>query len=343
MKYPTIVDRLGSCQNGRRDRASGGRNRMSSSHANRHAPESRQGAVQPCESRSPVTYAEVARELGVDAGTLSKWVAQAKPEEVGDPSDNPFQMAEELRRLRRENDRLKRENEMLPKASALFASHRPWATRRRGRSSRSCCPTGIPAASPRCAACCMSPGRATASGRRGGPASMPGGTPSSWGWCARCGRRAGDLRLAQGLHAARARRRLRPREARGARHARARLGRRARAVRQEPGQCGEEGQAGQRRPRPRETPLRRRRARPGVVRRHHLRAHAPGLAVPGGRDGHVAEKDGGAGRWATGQARGWPTTRPGRRSQGGGLPRAVSITATIPQKTHTCSFRHFRW
>ena len=51
---------------------------MSSSHANRYTPEFKQRAVQLYESRSPVTYAEVARELGIDAGTLSKWVAQAK-------------------------------------------------------------------------------------------------------------------------------------------------------------------------------------------------------------------------------------------------------------------------
>ena len=38
------------------------------------------------------------------------------------PDANPFQMAEDLRRLRRENERLKRENEILLKASAFFAS-----------------------------------------------------------------------------------------------------------------------------------------------------------------------------------------------------------------------------
>jgi len=95
---------------------------MSSSHANRYTPEFKQRAVQLYESRSPVTYAEVARELGVDAGTLSKWVAQARPGEDADESDNPFQMAERLRRLQRENERLKRENEILLKASAFFAS-----------------------------------------------------------------------------------------------------------------------------------------------------------------------------------------------------------------------------
>jgi transposase len=49
-------------------------------------------------------------------------VAQASPDDGADKSDNPFQMAEDLRRLRRENERLKRENEILLKASAFFAS-----------------------------------------------------------------------------------------------------------------------------------------------------------------------------------------------------------------------------
>ena len=95
---------------------------MSSAHSNRYTPEFKQRAVQPCESKSPCTYAEVARELGVDAGTLSKWVAQAKPSDDAEKTDNPFQMAERLRKLQRENERLKRENEILLKASAFFAS-----------------------------------------------------------------------------------------------------------------------------------------------------------------------------------------------------------------------------
>ena len=95
---------------------------MSSAYSNRCTPEFKQRAVQLYESRSPCTYAEVARELGVDAGTLSKWVAQARPGDDAEGPDNPFQMAEGLRKLRRENERLKRDNEMLLKASAFFAS-----------------------------------------------------------------------------------------------------------------------------------------------------------------------------------------------------------------------------
>lgn len=64
------------------------------------------------------TYAETARELGVDPGSLSDWVRRADAAQAP-PEDNPFQMAEDLRR---ENERLKRENEILLKSSALFAS-----------------------------------------------------------------------------------------------------------------------------------------------------------------------------------------------------------------------------
>lgn len=71
--------------------------------------------------KSGTTYAEVARGLGCDPGSLSDWVKKADAAECA-PGDNPFQMAEQLRRLKRENERLKRENEILLKASAFFAS-----------------------------------------------------------------------------------------------------------------------------------------------------------------------------------------------------------------------------
>ena len=67
------------------------------------------------------TYAETARELGVDPSSLADWVRRADAAQAP-AGDNPFQMAEDLRRLRRENERLKRENEIPLKASAFFAS-----------------------------------------------------------------------------------------------------------------------------------------------------------------------------------------------------------------------------
>ena len=71
--------------------------------------------------RSNTTYAAVARDLGVDDGTLSKWVREADGA-TGDPGDNPFVMQEQIRQLRRENARLREENEILLKASAFFAT-----------------------------------------------------------------------------------------------------------------------------------------------------------------------------------------------------------------------------
>ena len=79
-------------------------------------------AVQPHNGRG-TTYAEVAREIGVDPSSLADWVGRASAAAPGAEAD-PFQMAEDLRRLRRGNERLKRENEIPLKASAFFASRR---------------------------------------------------------------------------------------------------------------------------------------------------------------------------------------------------------------------------
>lgn len=86
----------------------------------KYTAELKQRAVQLYRERGG-TYAEIDRELGVDPGSVSDWVKRADAA-GSDPSANPFQVAEESRRLKRENERLRRENEMLLKASAFFAS-----------------------------------------------------------------------------------------------------------------------------------------------------------------------------------------------------------------------------
>lgn len=86
----------------------------------RYTAELERRAVELCRERG-CTYAELARELGCDAGSISDWVKRADAAGSA-PDRNPFQMAEELRRLRREYDRLRAENEILLKASAFFAS-----------------------------------------------------------------------------------------------------------------------------------------------------------------------------------------------------------------------------
>lgn len=66
--------------------------------------------------------AEVARDLGVNEGTLGNWVSKAK--RAGTIKEKPLDAGgrEELRRLQEENRRLKMERDFLKKAAAWFAS-----------------------------------------------------------------------------------------------------------------------------------------------------------------------------------------------------------------------------
>ena len=85
----------------------------------KYTAESRQQAVRLYRARGG-TYAEIAGELGCDAGSISDRVKRADAAQAS-PEDNPFRVAEENRRLRREVERPRRENEMLLKASAFLA------------------------------------------------------------------------------------------------------------------------------------------------------------------------------------------------------------------------------
>lgn len=118
----------------------------------RHTAEFKQEAVGPY-GKSGTAYAEVARGPGCGAGSLSDWVGKANAAGSA-PDANPFQMAEDPRGLKRENERLKRKNEMLLKASALFASRQLQAFPQRGRS-----PSPNPSTSPvgRCRRCARAP------------------------------------------------------------------------------------------------------------------------------------------------------------------------------------------
>ena len=88
----------------------------------KYSAESRQQAVRLYRERGG-TYAEIAGELGCDAGSISDRVKRADAAQAS-PEDSPFKVAEENRRLRREVERLRRENEMLLKASAFLAGRR---------------------------------------------------------------------------------------------------------------------------------------------------------------------------------------------------------------------------
>lgn len=92
-----------------------------SSPSPKYTPEFKQKAVELYRSTEGATYAQIGRELGCDAGTVADWVRRADSA-AACPADNPFALAEDVRRLRRENERLRRENEILLKASAFFAS-----------------------------------------------------------------------------------------------------------------------------------------------------------------------------------------------------------------------------
>ena len=86
----------------------------------RYTAEFKQKAVE-LYRKSGATYAEVARGLGCGAGSLADWVKKADATGPA-PDANPFQMAEDLRRLEEgERAAQARENEMLLKASAFFA------------------------------------------------------------------------------------------------------------------------------------------------------------------------------------------------------------------------------
>lgn len=89
----------------------------------KYSAESRQQAVRLYRERGG-TCAEIARELGCDAGSISDRVKRADAAQAS-PEDNPFEVAEENRRLRREVERPRRENEIPLKASAFLTGRQP--------------------------------------------------------------------------------------------------------------------------------------------------------------------------------------------------------------------------
>jgi transposase len=85
----------------------------------RFDPEFREGAVRiVLETKKPV--AQVARELGINEGTLGNWVARDR--ESRDGGEQPLSESErsELVRLRRENAELAMERDVLKRSTALW-------------------------------------------------------------------------------------------------------------------------------------------------------------------------------------------------------------------------------
>lgn len=88
----------------------------------RYTKEFKQEAVRLSESADkPVT--EVARELGIRVNQIYKWKKEieAKTDAAFPGKGRQSARAEELTRLRKENERLRLENEILKKAAAYFA------------------------------------------------------------------------------------------------------------------------------------------------------------------------------------------------------------------------------
>jgi transposase-like protein len=84
------------------------------------SPEFRDEAVKMVtEGNRPV--AQVARELGINPGTLGNWVAQYRKAHPVDEEPLSVSDRARLRELERENRELKMRNEFLGKAAAFFA------------------------------------------------------------------------------------------------------------------------------------------------------------------------------------------------------------------------------
>lgn len=64
----------------------------------------------------------VAKELGVDQTTLSRWKREA---EATAPLGQELSASEELTQLRRDNERLRMERDILKKAAVFFAKESP--------------------------------------------------------------------------------------------------------------------------------------------------------------------------------------------------------------------------
>ena len=69
------------------------------------------------------SVSQVALDMGIHENTLYKWIRElsAKPQEAFPGKGHMVSEAEELRRLKKENERLKMERDILKKAMAIFS------------------------------------------------------------------------------------------------------------------------------------------------------------------------------------------------------------------------------
>jgi len=86
----------------------------------KYSPEFREEAVKMViETSRPI--AEVARENGINEGTLGNWVNRYRKEHAGDEPALDMSERARLRQVERELREAKMENEFLKKAAAYFA------------------------------------------------------------------------------------------------------------------------------------------------------------------------------------------------------------------------------
>lgn len=91
-------------------------------HRKKYSPEYKDEAVRMVNESPERSIAEVARDLGINSGTLTNWVAAYRKKNPS--SEEPLSMSERarLRELERENRELRMKAEFLEKAAAFFAS-----------------------------------------------------------------------------------------------------------------------------------------------------------------------------------------------------------------------------
>jgi transposase-like protein len=86
----------------------------------KYSPEFREEAVKMViETSRPIV--EVARENGINEGTLGNWVNRYRKEHAGDEPELELSERARLREVERELRDVKMENEFLKKAAAYFA------------------------------------------------------------------------------------------------------------------------------------------------------------------------------------------------------------------------------
>ena len=88
----------------------------------KYSPEFREEAVKMViETSRPI--AQVARDLGINEGTLGNWVNTYHREHAGEEPPLNINERARLREAERQNRELKMENEFLKKAAAYFAQN----------------------------------------------------------------------------------------------------------------------------------------------------------------------------------------------------------------------------